>query len=82
MDYVPDPDSWLFAWDDLNPHCSIDGRSPGHSAIPGHTGGGNKGGQKEDLQEGRQGLGKALGKTLWLRTSTVNLLHFFFAFFQ
>lgn len=21
LDYVPDPDSWLFAWDNYNPEC-------------------------------------------------------------
>lgn len=54
VDYIDDPDSWLFAWDDLNPDCQISDKDNSNSNV--------KITEKEDFkQEQRYGLGKALG---------------------
>ncbi|RZC35297.1 uncharacterized protein BDFB_009064, partial [Asbolus verrucosus] len=33
VDYVPDPDSWLFAWDNYNPECRAIANEPVHNHI-------------------------------------------------
>lgn len=56
VDYTDDPDSWLFAWDDLNPDCQISDESIANGNI--------KETAKEDYKDSRYGLGKDLGN--WL----------------
>ncbi|XP_008195826.1 uncharacterized protein LOC663405 [Tribolium castaneum] len=33
VDYIPDPDSWLFAWDNYNPECTATAHNPSHNHI-------------------------------------------------
>ncbi|CAH1364600.1 unnamed protein product [Tenebrio molitor] len=40
VDYVPDPDAWLFAWDNYNPECRAVANEPVHNNV----------GYKEDRQ--------------------------------
>lgn len=62
IDYVGDPDAWLFSWDDLNPDCAISGSTVSDT---------NRQGEKEDIKEGRYGLGKVLGKSLYSHPARV-----------
>ncbi|XP_044265917.1 uncharacterized protein LOC123012157 [Tribolium madens] len=33
VDYIPDPDFWLFAWDNYNPECTAIAHKPSHNHI-------------------------------------------------
>lgn len=68
VDYTDDPDSWLFAWDDLNPDCQISDKSQANGNIQGTDRG--------DYTDGRYGLGKDLGN--WLCTHLNHVLPFLF----